>query len=151
MDGVHDLLDAPHWLLRQVGNLHTTSGILSAFNLGPLVEQVKQFSAIDLVEGNGKLESFVLLKQLDDVVGGERVHSADRADRRTHHRERLARSGLSVGEARGLGSLERLGNQWLHALLVELVVVRSMLEDIVEREVMLLDVLRQIHFLPVEI
>ena len=58
MNGVHDLLDAHHRLLRQVGNLHTTSGILSAFNLGPLVEQVEQFSAIDLVKGNGKLDKF---------------------------------------------------------------------------------------------
>jgi hypothetical protein len=65
MNDVHDLLDTRHWLLRQVGNLHTTSGILSAFNLGPLVEQVEQFSAIDLVKGNGKLKAFVLLEQLD--------------------------------------------------------------------------------------
>ena len=151
MNGVHDLLDAYYRLLRQVGNLHTTSGILSAFNLGPLVEQVKQFSAIDLVEGNGKFEALVLLEQLDDVVRGEGVHSADRAVGRAHHRERLARSCLSVCETCSFGSLERLGNQRLHTLLIERLVVSSMLKDIVESEVMLLDVLGEINFLPIQI
>ena len=151
MNGVHDFFDASNWSLGQVGNLHTTSRIFSAFNLGPLVEQVKQFSAIDLVEGNGKFEALVLLEQLDDVVRGEGVHSADRAVGRAHHRERLARSSLSVCETCGFRSLERLSDQWLHTLLIERLVVSSMLKDIVEREVMLLDVLGEINFLPEEI
>ena len=151
MNGVHDLLDVLHSLLRQVGNLHTTSGILSAFNLGPLVEQVEQFSAIDLVKGNRKFEALVLLEQLDDVVRGQGVHSADRAVRRAHHRERLARSSLPVRETCGFGSRERLSNQWLYALLIERLVVSSMLEDIVESEVVLLDVLGEIDLLPAQI
>ena len=64
---------------------------------------------------------------------------------------RLARSCLSVRETCGLRSLERLGDQWLHTLLIERLVVSSMLKDIVESEVMLLDVLGEIDFLPEEI
>ncbi len=75
----------------------------------------------------------------EDVLCGEEVEAWRL--RVAHHRVRLARAGLAVGEARGLHLFEHALHQRACGAAVDLIVVDFFAEDLVENKLVRLDVL----------
>jgi hypothetical protein len=101
------LLNIRHWRLAKTHNLDVLFRVLATSQLLPLVEQVEQFPAIDLVETNhqDKVRKVSLLN-LHQIMGGQIEESLDALVWRAHHRESFAATRLSVGEARCVGSFK---------------------------------------------
>ncbi len=96
-----------------------------------------------------QLQVFIGVQQLDHIIGSQQVQTRDRPIRGTHHSECLSRASLPVGKAGGLGPFEGLTDQGKHAFLVDVCVGGLIVEGIIEGEVVLLDELGEIYFLPI--
>ena len=64
-----------------------------------------------------------------------------------HHRVRFSASGLPVRKASHLTTLEGSGNKGLHCDIVEALVVYRVVEDLIEGELVLFDVFREVYLL----
>lgn len=72
-DEAHDVLDLRDWFLREADDVHVLLRVLPADHLLATVQQIVQLTAVDLVEGEVNFQVFVLLKQLDHVVSGQKI------------------------------------------------------------------------------
>lgn len=86
----------------------------------PIVKQVVQLAAVDLVEGNHEAQIRVVSHINDDVVGGHQVEPGNFAVVSAHHCESFARTRLTVSEASRVGPVKTVLDQRLHALSVNL-------------------------------
>ena len=105
---LHDRLSTINLHFSQVDNVNLLLSIFSAMNWRSVIEQVKEFTAVNFVKGQVKLQVCVHVQVLNDVVAGKKVQSRDSPITRTHHREGLATTCLSVCKASRLGTFECL-------------------------------------------
>lgn len=117
-DGGHDILHGLDGLLCETHDIHLLLVILSADQFLPFVEQVVEFPAIDLVEGQVELQVLVHLQKLYHIVGGEDIEPGNCTVTGTHHSESFTRASLSIGKTGGLRPLEGLDDYRQHAVLV---------------------------------
>jgi hypothetical protein len=120
LDGVHNIFSVLSWALCDPHQIYLLLSVLSTDNFLSAVQEIVELSTVDFVERDLKLQVRVLLKVIDDVVGGKEVKAGNGAVRKTHHGESLARSGLSVGKTSRFSALEGLYYKGVDALCVDL-------------------------------
>mmetsp|Transcript_76420 Transcript_76420/g.168834 ORF Transcript_76420/g.168834 Transcript_76420/m.168834 type:complete len:241 (-) Transcript_76420:137-859(-) len=143
-------------MVLQPSDDHVALGILPRMQDLPVVEQVKELPTIDLVEGNENTQVGILLtgNPSEEILRGQQEDSGDPflwkqvlhlALGRSHHGEGLAAARLAVREASALCLVEHSINHRLHATLVERLVGHILIKSLVEEEIVLLNVLGEVH------
>lgn len=103
LDRLHESLHTTHLLFLQPHDIDILLSIFPREEYRPIIQQVVEFAAVDLVEGNPDSEPLVAAQFLEDVVRGEQVQARNVVVGVAQHRVGLAASCLPVREARHLG------------------------------------------------
>ena len=122
-------------------------GIFPNLKLFAKVEQVEQFSTVDLVEGEMDFKGGVeLVSESKNVLGPQVVHAEHPILGIPVHRVGLAGASLSVGETGHLGPLEGKLNQWAYAGRVQLIIGDQVAVRLVELDGVLLYKAGEVYF-----
>mmetsp|Transcript_80624 Transcript_80624/g.261295 ORF Transcript_80624/g.261295 Transcript_80624/m.261295 type:complete len:330 (-) Transcript_80624:231-1220(-) len=155
LDDLHELLHVLHGVLLQADDDDVGLGVLAGVQDLPVVQQVEELAAVDLVEGDVDAEVAVLLaaEAPEDVLrrqqedAGRPILLGDALALllvRPHHREGLSAASLPVREARALGTVKDGVDDRPDARAVELLIRDRLVEGLVEEEVVLLNVAREV-------
>mmetsp|Transcript_14152 Transcript_14152/g.49244 ORF Transcript_14152/g.49244 Transcript_14152/m.49244 type:complete len:287 (+) Transcript_14152:1931-2791(+) len=134
---VQQLLRGAHDVCLEADCLHLAVSILPDLHLVPPVQEIQAAAAIDLEEGHGAFEPHA--HNLTRFHGTENVASRHGFDAR--HCERLSAARLSIGEARGVATLEHERHLRLNGVCVHVGVIVVLSERVVERENLVVQVL----------
>lgn len=118
LNGLHKRLHSGHPLLLQAHNIDILPGILPGEQQRPVIQQVIQFTTVDLVEGDP--DAVAQRELFEDVVGGEQVEAGDVVGGVAEHCVGLAAACLPVSETGDLRAGECAVNQRFHGMLVQL-------------------------------
>jgi len=141
------ILDRTHYLTYiwylyfwQSNNIDLLFVVLSAVNKFSIVQKIEKLAAINFIERYVKTEVRIALKKITDVKCCQKVQTWI-AFLIAHHSESFTWPCLAVGKASSFGPLECALYQWLYTKLVDHIVVRAFVKDIVKVKVVLFDVL----------
>lgn len=136
--------------------------VLSAVNQLSVVQQVIELTAVNLIERDVQAEVLIALQEVADVKGGKQVESWIGPVGGAHHGEGLPTPSLTISKASGIGTMKSAFDQGLDANLINLesklinsdftylIIISLFIKHIVKIEIVLLNVLCQVHFIPRE-
>lgn len=94
--------------------------ILSTVDLLPIVQEIVELPAVDLVERYMEGQVLVALQVVADVEGSQEVQPWVLSVLRAHHSVSFSTTGLAIGKASRLSPCKGALNQWLYTDLVDL-------------------------------
>lgn len=144
-------------LLVQTDNIDISFVVLSDVEDVSVIEQIVEFAAVDLVEGDVDLQVSILrlnykisylFKQPEDLFSSKVINSRDVFAHIALHCVGLSRTCLAIGEAGNLRSLESILNQRSHRLDIDLLIIWMLVIGKIKVEGSLFKILSQVNFLP---
>mmetsp|Transcript_64337 Transcript_64337/g.104070 ORF Transcript_64337/g.104070 Transcript_64337/m.104070 type:complete len:272 (-) Transcript_64337:223-1038(-) len=155
-NNLHEVLHISDRVLLKPNNDNILLGVLTRMEKLPIIQEIKQLSAVDLVESDeySEMGVFLAADQPENVLGGQKKNAGrpllewkpfHQPFWRSHHRERFSTASLPVRKAGALCTLEDSIDDGLHTGSVELLVADCLVEGFIKQEVVLLNILCEVN------
>lgn len=145
LDDLHQVLNGDDLALGQPHDIDIVLGVFAGVEQVALVQQIVQFPAVDLVEGNPRRQLVVIIllhvciQVPEDVMGGQEVEAVHILAQVAQHGVGLSRPSLPVGEAGHSRPVERAVEEGADRGQVDVLVGGLVVVGAVEVELVLVD------------